>query len=980
MKKTTFISLLILAHLAVFAQNTSIRGVVYEQNSQKKPLSNVQITATNANPTDSDISGLFLLKFTQKLPGNTVAITALRSGYEVINDLDIKSQIIPNNDQEKIRVIMCKTETLANNRIKYYNISETEYSKNYRLKIDKLNQQYAQKQLQTQEYDKKMAALEEEYDNALANLDLLADKFARINLDDASEEYKQAVKLFEDGQVDKAISILEKANLPSKLSSVKDELKRIENLGQEVAERKEILKVQKQQDIDALLFKADLHALKFEVDKEKECYDYGIQIDDTNLKLLNQYSDFFSRQKRYEEAIVVLKNFQKKANTLDEKFFCSRKLGGACFKTNKTNEATTYLKEAEIAGEKLYPDNPAYIDEMAYTYSRTGVNGLRQGNIEKANTYITKAEKLYTNADIAQLQEADLLMLSDIYSLKGVIALQIQRDQTLFKKNMLKSSEITQQLSRINPTKYLSDLANSYLQIGATYEANLMQTIQKHAGDMMRIGIETYKKKTKQLIQADADSALHYLKKGEAIFRDLKQKNKEAYTGDWADINVRIASVYELLWNTEKQAHYLQKGLEGHGEQLTYNQSLTNRAKVADMYEKLGDLYKSKLDYREALTNYEKSNAEYAKIIIIDKDYEVRTVSNFIKIASVNTTLLGNGKHRQAKTLYKNAADAIKEAEAMRQRYKNNPNIQHRETSEETIKLQGQEIDFVHQQIAYCEQLGIAEPQPGTWQANFDEVDSFSQGLAAAKRDLKWGYVNETGQIVIPIQYKFATMFANNTATVCNEEGCGIIDKNGNILVPLVHKDLKTAADALNNKINPQGVPQTNNATPVVPPKKQALKDAPIQENPFSALPRNVLGINAHILAGLDFDSDFFFTNASFAYERLNKNRNFGLEFGAVVGLDIDAELVLGVSLSPTYYFAGNKAIQLGIGGNLFLGTLIDYFPTSYGTVTANGVLGITMFKKAVLKINAAYGIGVDFDYLEAYDILGGGLGIGIRF
>ncbi len=979
MKNKTLIIPLLLAHVTLFAQNTAIRGVVYEQNSQKKPLSNVQVTATKANPTDSDGSGLFLLKFTQKLPGNTIAITATRSGYEVVNDLDIKSQIIPNNDQEKIRVIMCKTETLASNRIKYYNISEEEYSKNYRLKIDKLNQQYAKKQLQTQEYDKKMAALEEEYDNALANLDLLADKFARINLDDASEEYKQAVKLFEEGQIDKAISILEKANLYGKLSSVKGELKRIENLGQEVAQRRETLGVQKQQDIDALLFKADLHALKFEVDKEKECYDYGIQIDDTNLKLLNQYNDFFSRQKRYDEAMVVLKNFQKKANNLDENFFCSRKLGGLYSKTNKTDESLTHLREAELAGEKLYPDNPAYIDEMAYTYSRTGLSSLMQGNIKITNIYIDKAEKLYTNIDIAQLQEADLLMLNDIYAIKGIIAMQFQRDQLLFEKNMLKSSEMIQRLVLINPSKYLPDLANNHRKIAAIYVAKLSSTISEQAKDYMNIGTEAYKKKTKQLIQADADSALHYFKKGEAIFQDLKEKNKEAYTGEWAGFNEDISSIYEFIFDIDKQAQYLQKALEGYEYQLTYNQSLANRTKIADMYEKLGDILDSKLDYSGAIINYKKSNTEYTKIISLDKDYEIRSLGNFIKIASINIKLLGNGKHRQAKMLYKNATDAIREAETILQRYKNNPNIQHQEASQETIHMQKIQIDYARERLAVCEQLGITEPQPGTWQANFDEVNSFSGGLAAAKLDLKWGYVNETGQIVIPIQYKFATMFSNNTANVCNEEGCGVIDKDGNILVPLIHKDLKVAEDALNNKTNPQRPPETNHTKTVIPPKT-ILIDPPVQQNPFSTLPRNVLGINAHILAGLDFDSDFFFSNASFAYERLNKNRNFGLEFGAVVGLDIDAELVLGVLISPTYYFAGNKAIQLGIGGNLSLGTLIDYFPTSYGTVTANGVIGITMFKKAVLKINAGYGIGVDFDYLEAYNVLGLGLGVGIRF
>jgi WG containing repeat len=40
--------------------------------------------------------------------------------------------------------------------------------------------------------------------------------------------------------------------------------------------------------------------------------------------------------------------------------------------------------------------------------------------------------------------------------------------------------------------------------------------------------------------------------------------------------------------------------------------------------------------------------------------------------------------------------------------------------------------------------------------AQFNKAKNFSEGLSAVKIDDKWGYINQTGKVVIQPQFKFA--------------------------------------------------------------------------------------------------------------------------------------------------------------------------------------------------------------------------------
>lgn len=66
---------------------------------------------------------------------------------------------------------------------------------------------------------------------------------------------------------------------------------------------------------------------------------------------------------------------------------------------------------------------------------------------------------------------------------------------------------------------------------------------------------------------------------------------------------------------------------------------------------------------------------------------------------------------------------------------------------------------------------------PGGWGGVF--YPSFSEGLAAVSKDGLYGYIDTTGELVIPCQFKFGNIFSHGYALVQDDGGLFFIDKTG---------------------------------------------------------------------------------------------------------------------------------------------------------------------------------------------------------
>jgi hypothetical protein len=66
---------------------------------------------------------------------------------------------------------------------------------------------------------------------------------------------------------------------------------------------------------------------------------------------------------------------------------------------------------------------------------------------------------------------------------------------------------------------------------------------------------------------------------------------------------------------------------------------------------------------------------------------------------------------------------------------------------------------------------------------DFDDADSFSEGLASVEIEGKRGYIDKTGKVVIKPEFKYANSFSEGLAAVRVDRLCGFIDKTGKMVI-----------------------------------------------------------------------------------------------------------------------------------------------------------------------------------------------------
>lgn len=78
------------------------------------------------------------------------------------------------------------------------------------------------------------------------------------------------------------------------------------------------------------------------------------------------------------------------------------------------------------------------------------------------------------------------------------------------------------------------------------------------------------------------------------------------------------------------------------------------------------------------------------------------------------------------------------------------------------------------------------------------QVYDFNEGLAPIYKEEGVGYIDMTGQIVIPTKYLRVTSFHNGFARVFNKDyKWGVINKNGEIVLPFVYEEFSNDAEGL---------------------------------------------------------------------------------------------------------------------------------------------------------------------------------------
>lgn len=75
------------------------------------------------------------------------------------------------------------------------------------------------------------------------------------------------------------------------------------------------------------------------------------------------------------------------------------------------------------------------------------------------------------------------------------------------------------------------------------------------------------------------------------------------------------------------------------------------------------------------------------------------------------------------------------------------------------------------------------KPQVG----GYDDVSCLHDGLAKVEQNDKWGFVDKTGKVVVPLQYDDVYHFSDGLAGVKQNDKWGFVDKTGKVVIPLAY-------------------------------------------------------------------------------------------------------------------------------------------------------------------------------------------------
>jgi len=451
MKIKIIISLVVLVLLVVSnGYGAVLRGRVTLQNSGFQLIKRVQVKALGekANPTTITDSGEFELVIDDRNPGEVVLLDIYKEGYEIVNPESLRVTL-PDDPEEKVNIAMCKTGERARNALKFYGIAEKEVYKIFTEKIAKVNAEAIKGK------DIEIRRLTEERDAALAQAKRMSEEFAQVNLDEASDLYKEAFGYFTKGDIDKAYEVLSDIKIDLDLQNAR--------------KLKEKADSAIKQSSANYVFKAQLAILKFRFVEAEGYYDKALEADPENLDNYIEFSEFLWNQKNSQKGTEICQ--KALAIKMDEglKAWFLTDLGNLYADTTRLTEAEKVYTEALISWRKLVATNPAaYLPNVAMT-----LNNL--GNLYYKTTRLTEAEKAYAEALIFWSKLAAInptTYLDDMAMTLNNLGL-LYTDTTRStgaEKAYAEALAIYRKLAATNPAAYSSFVANILNNLGILYK------------------------------------------------------------------------------------------------------------------------------------------------------------------------------------------------------------------------------------------------------------------------------------------------------------------------------------------------------------------------------------------------------------------------------------------------------------------------------------------------------------------------------
>lgn len=234
MKKSTILTIVFaFCGISTMSAQSVQQGVVLEYKGEqaKTPLANVAVTAANASATMTDNKGAFSLNFRTLKAGDNIQFRRIeKAGYEVMNKEAVEAMRVGRgSDAKPLEIVLCKTETLEQIRDGYRTVAAQRYEKQLKAQEAEVKRMRDEGKIKEEEYNNRLNALEEEYEDKLSKMDTYVDRFARIDLSALNDEEKEIIALVQEGKIDEAIARYDDMKLTEKLKKAIAEKRQLES-------------------------------------------------------------------------------------------------------------------------------------------------------------------------------------------------------------------------------------------------------------------------------------------------------------------------------------------------------------------------------------------------------------------------------------------------------------------------------------------------------------------------------------------------------------------------------------------------------------------------------------------------------------------------------------------------------------------------------------------------------------------------------
>jgi len=326
------------------------------------------------------------------------------------------------------------------------------------------------------------------------------------------------------------------------------------------------------------------------------------------------------------------------------------------------------------------------------------------------------------------------------------------------------------------------------------------------------------------------DSAYSKIVSSEATYAAIKEKKRIkycVYSFDYAAIlslREQISSaLYERTVKRNTEADFV-LFLKNNYWAKEYNKAIIKRDSLA--FETAQRLDNS-VDYREFLDKYPHSlYDELATELFFRRQYEEQTKAETLdSYALFVKDYSENPYNADAQDVVFKMASASNSVQAYANFIKNYPNNRNKEqawrmlyrsymkdfSKEQLEKFQTEFPAYPFQEELLAEkermdQLFLPYKGDDKWgfinqsgtiviPAGFDGVDFFHEGIAVVSVNDKLGYINKSGSTIIKPQFDEANAFSNGVAVFQKDNGYGLLDRSGVVLLDPIYKDISLCSE-----------------------------------------------------------------------------------------------------------------------------------------------------------------------------------------